>query len=463
MITAARLAALALALAACTPAAPAWPPPNRAAPGPYHDPDHLRGPLPGEAARRAELRVVRADLDAMYAHRADKLARDHLDEDALFARAEQALVAASSWAAYDDALYDLCAAFHDDHLTYHPPPTAAPRRGYRGYRFGFTTVLASGRLLVATVEPALARSIAPGDEVIAIDGRPIADVLAAAIAHRVWSRPESAQAGFARTWTSVLEPIGQAPRVHQVAFRRRTGGDVTLAIAPHPASGPAHPLTETRRIGGVPVVALRTLGGGSARARAIDDALAAVRDAPALVLDLRGDRGGVDLVGDRVVADLAEGRASLGSYRVKVAPATLALRPRWKDLVAEADGFSPPQPLAVDAQPPGKGFHGRLAVVVDAGCASTCEIVTAALRADLHALVVGETTAGASGAPVAVRLPASLGELEIPTWNLTAADGHAIEGDGIVPDVPVAPTPDALAAGVDLPLQTAVDRVSGAP
>ena len=465
MTTAGRLA-LALTAAACAHAPPAWPPKTRSAgtgtgTGPYHDPDRLRGPLPSAEARRAELGVVRADLDAMYAHRADKLARYHLDEDALFARAGRALAAATSWAAYDEALYELCAAFHDDHLTYHPPATAAPRGGYAPYRYGLTTVLAGGHLLVATVDASLGGAIAPGDEVIAIDGKPTAAVLAAAVARRVWSRPESAEAAFAKTWTGVLEPVGQQPRPRHVTVRRRAGVEVAVTLAAQPARGVAHPLVETRQVSGVPVVALHRLGGGAAQAHQIDVALAAVRGAPALVIDLRGDRGGVDVVGDRVVADLAEGRASLGRSRVKVAPQTLARRPRWNGLAAETDGFSPPQPLAVDAQPPGHGFHGRLAVVVDAGCASTCEIVAAALRAELHAVVVGETTAGASGAPVSVTLPASRGKLLVPTWSFTAADGHPIEGDGVVPDVPVAPTPDALAAGIDLPLATAVARVSG--
>jgi C-terminal processing protease CtpA/Prc len=46
-----------------------------------------------------------------------------------------------------------------------------------------------------------------------------------------------------------------------------------------------------------------------------------------------------------------------------------------------------------------------------------------------------------------------------PTWDLIAADGDAIESDGVAPDITVAPAADALAIGVDLPLRTAIDNV----
>ena len=142
-----------------------------------------------------------------------------------------------------------------------------------------------------------------------------------------------------------------------------------------------------------------------------------------------------------------------------VAPETIARRPKWKHLdgTAGPDGFSPPQSLAIDALD--HGYTGKLAVVVDAGCASTCEVVAAALRADVHAVIVGETTAGSSGAPVEVTLPATHAKIAIPTWELTSADGKPIEDDGVVPDVEIVATPDALAASIDLPLQTALARV----
>src|SRR6476661_7685015 len=100
-----KAACLLLVLAGCAePARPVWPPPRAPHSGPYHDPDLARGALPTEEARRAELHVVRDSLDRMYAHRQDKLARNRLDEDGLFATAEKRLLAARTWADYDAAI-----------------------------------------------------------------------------------------------------------------------------------------------------------------------------------------------------------------------------------------------------------------------------------------------------------------------------------------------------------------------
>src|SRR3569833_1745568 len=284
-ITGAR-ALVALACAACSPSASHTGPvsPAKRGSGPTHDPDHVRGALPTAAERRAELAGLRRDLDAMYAHRLAKIARYHLDEDQIFRTAETRLLAADSWVKYDSALYETLAQFHDAHLSYHPPITAAPSRGYTSFRLGLKTVLAGDHLLVYEVDA--------GSDVAA------AGVLAGLV-----------------------------------------------------------------------------------------------------------NRFGAEKVAPRVLAGRAEGTAPLGSYRVLVSPKTLANRKQWRGLVAQADGFSPPQQLTV--QGVGKRYPGKIAVVVDAGCVSWCETVVAALRAELGAVLIGDTTAGSSGAPLEIPLGAS--------------------------------------------------------
>jgi C-terminal processing protease CtpA/Prc len=447
------LAFLLLCACASTPAQVS-PPPRRQ--GPVHDPDLRRGALPDVSARKTELSIIRRTLDTMYAHRLEKQQRYSLDEDQLFGRAEDRVLAAKTWMAYDAAIYDLLAAYHDDHLTYHPPQTAAPARGYTSFRLGFTTVLAKDHLLVATSEQA---GIAPGDEVIAIDGKPVADVLRGTVEGRAWSRPESAKTSFAKTWTSVLYPKGDPPRARTIRVRDRAGAEHDVAITPHEAHG-KHEVVGVRDDGGVAVVSIKSLEGGKARAQAIDETLAKARAEKAIVLDLRGDRGGVDIVGYRIVAGLASGKAVVAHVRILAPPETLGRRPIWKRLAVGSDGWAS-EDITVDAQD--APYPGKLAVVVDAGCVSTCEVVAAALRADAHAILVGETTGGSSGAPVSVTLPTSRGSIAVPTWDLTSAEGKPIEGDGVVPDVEVVATPDALAAGTDLPVQTAIDRVRASP
>ena len=226
--------ALVLLLACACTSTPAakQPAPHRT--GTFHDPDLRRGALPSAPTRQHELAAIREALDRMYAHRKDKEARYGIDEDALFGKTEDRLVAATTWEQYDAAIYGALAAFHDSHLTYHPPETAAPARGYTSFRLGLTTVLAHDHLLVATSELA---GVAPGDEVIAIDGMPVADVLRAAVEARAVSRPEAATAAFAKTWTSVLYPKGDAPRARRIRTRDRAGAEHDIAIAPRESKG----------------------------------------------------------------------------------------------------------------------------------------------------------------------------------------------------------------------------------
>ena len=436
-----------------------WPPSKRGA-GPAHDPDHARGALPSEATRKNELALLHRDLDTMYAHRLAKLARYHLDEDQIFADAERALLTAKSWAAYDAAIYTALAQFHDGHLGYRPPQTAAPQQGYQSFRLGLRTVIANGHLLVSEIEPdsdVAVAGVLPGDEVTAIDKKPVTEVLAGEAKFRADARPESAMVAYAKTWSAVLVPKGDKPRHRSIDVARRVGGDLHVELDPKLPRSAKRTVVAIDHRGDVAVVTLKSLEGGKARAEAIDTVLAEARGAKAIVIDLRGNRGGIDKVGYRVVADLAEGKARLGEFRVLAAPETIARRPIWKDLTAEADGFSAVQQITVDGL--AKKYAGKVAIVVDAGCISTCEVVTAALRANLGAVLVGERTGGSSGAPVSVTLPASKGSVQIPTWNLVSADGKPIEDDGVAVDLEVVATPDALSSGIDLPLQTAIDKV----
>lgn len=445
-----------LACAACATSAPAKRPT-----GPSHDPDHARGALPNEATRRSELALVRHDLDTMYAHRLAKLARYHLDEDAIFADAEHELLAAASWAAYDSSLYGVMARFHDGHLTYRPPQTAAPKVGYASFRLGLETVLAKDHLLISKVEPGsdvATAGVLAGDEVTAIDGRAVTDVFAGQTAMRAGARPQSALASFAKTWTSVLVPKGDPPRVRSIVVARRSGGDVTVTITPHPPTNVHREAVSVTHVGDVAVVTIRSLEYAKSRATAIDKALAEARGAKGIVVDLRGNRGGVDKVGYRVVAGLAPGQALVGRYRVLAAPETRARRALWKDLEPQRDGFSAEQVLTVEGLE--RAYAGKIAILVDAGCISTCEVVTSAVRADVGAVLLGETTGGSSGAPVSVTLPASRGTIQIPTWNLTTVDGKPIEDDGVAPDIEVYATADALAAHQDAPLDAAIAKVA---
>ncbi len=170
-----------------------------------------------------------------------------------------------------------------------------------------------------------------------------------------------------------------------------------------------------------------------------------------VVVDLRGDQGGYDKAALDVAARLAHGPATAGARRVRLSKAARAARPEWHDLVADPalPGWSLPQPVAV---PGGAPDPGPIAVLVDAGCRSSCETLALLLHAG-GARLIGETTGGVSGGPIDVILPRSRARVEVPVFAMFDLMGTPIEGHGVVPDEVVTATAADLAAGRDAVLE----------
>ena len=166
----------------------------------------------------------------MYAHRKDKEARYGIDEDALFGKAEDRLLAATTWEQYDAAIYGALAAFHDSHLTYHPPPTAAPARGYTSFRLGLTTVLAHGPPARRDERAPRRRARRRGDRDRRHAGR------RRAARGRRGPCGVAARGGEGRVREDVDErpvPKGDPPRARRIRTRDRAGTEHDIAIAPH--------------------------------------------------------------------------------------------------------------------------------------------------------------------------------------------------------------------------------------
>ena len=135
-----------------------------------------------------------------------------------------------------------------------------------------------------------------------------------------------------------------------------------------------------------------------------------VRGVRALVLDLRGNGGGLVLPGlhvlDRFLADEVLG------YRIG-ARTRLPL------------GFANPTSVGLP-----------LAVLVDGATASTAEIVAGALQTYGRARLYGAVTAGKGVGQSSVSLSDG-GELRLVTFAWSLPDGRSIDGWGLTPDVPI--------------------------
>jgi len=172
--------------------------------------------------------------------------------------------------------------------------------------------------------------------------------------------------------------------------------------------------------GSVMVIRVRAFSKGVAAKVKSFDTTARSRRLAGIVLDLRGDPGGLLDEGVKTASVFLDG-----------------------GLVVTVDRRGS-QPLQMDA---GSGGDTRtpLAMLVDGGTASAAEVVTGALQDRGRGVVVGARTFGKGS----VQEPTELADgsaIEFTVGSYLTPTGRSLEGVGITPDVPVpATTPSSVA------------------
>lgn len=170
-------------------------------------------------------------------------------------------------------------------------------------------------------------------------------------------------------------------------------------------------------------------------------ALRTMKDAPGVVIDLRGNRGG--LLG------LVYGMGGLLETR-PVSFGVMRTRAGWHDLQVT------PQP---------SGYRGPVVVVIDAETQSAGEVFAGGLQASGRAVVVGLRSAGATLPSTAKELPTGA-ILQYAFADFVTANGTLIEGQGVTPNVNTALSRRQLLAGRDPQLESAlvmIEAHSAAP
>jgi len=161
------------------------------------------------------------------------------------------------------------------------------------------------------------------------------------------------------------------------------------------------------------------------------DAIDTMQDALGLIIDLRGNRGGVFAVRKPLIDRLVHEPALIWTY----------LRRSTRE-----DIYADPAEVTYD---------GPVVVLVDVLSASSAEEFAGALQAIGRAFVIGERTAGRDLVADFAELPN--GALLIhPVAQTLVADGTVLEGHGVIPDLPIAVHRSDLLAGIDPPLQAAI-------
>ena len=163
-------------------------------------------------------------------------------------------------------------------------------------------------------------------------------------------------------------------------------------------------------------------------------ALRSLSDAPAIVIDLRGNQGG--LLG------------MLGGLSGLLQQQTLAL-----GFMETRGGRTP-----LYAFPQKLPYVGSLAILIDGSTESAAEMLASGLQEARRAVIIGETSAG-NTLPSAIRELPTGALFQYAFANYRTPSGTLLEGQGVVPDLAVKLNRRALLAGHDLQLDAAIRKV----
>lgn len=134
-----------------------------------------------------------------------------------------------------------------------------------------------------------------------------------------------------------------------------------------------------------------------------------------------------------------------------------AFRPDW---TPDPKCFSEWHYMVVSPDPARPHFEGAVALLIDAGCFSATDIFVGAFHGLPKVALIGEPTGGGSGRARGVRLAHSKLQVRLSTMASFRPTGQRYDGVGIAPDVAVAYTLDDAVGRADSILAAAVARLS---
>jgi hypothetical protein len=228
---------------------------------------------------------------------------------------------------------------------------------------------------------------------------------------------------------------------------RATPAPVSAAPAEPKRAEPdtAEPQSKTVEFGNLPNMRVefesKTLDGGVGYIRfnefldpvtlmpRFEAALQGFMHAPGVILDLRGNPGGIGIMAMGIAGYfIGDAGHKLGEMKMRDSTLQFNIFPR------------------ADIYP------GRLAILLDEGSASTTEILAQGLQDLKRARIFGTRSAGAALPSDIIRLPDGDG-FQFPTATYISANGRVLEGNGVIPDIEVRDAGSVIGAAAQWILQ----------
>jgi carboxyl-terminal processing protease len=318
---------------------------------------------------------------------------------------------------------------------------------------GFDTRLIDHQLVVSSVEPeggAAAAGVHAGWVVQAIGGTPVRGWLDA-----LDTTP--ARIAQLESWRLAISRLRGPYGSHvDIAFVDGSGATVTRSVGRTGERG------EPVKVGTLPTMFVRvssslrqTPGGRKAGVigfnvwmtavdREFQRAVDRYRSADGIVIDLRGNPGGLAAMVMGIAGHFTAARDTLGVMKTRDSELHFNANPR----LVNADGQR--------VEP----YAGPVAILVDGMTGSASECFAGGMQSLGRARVFGQTSMGQALPALFDKLPN--GDVLIHAWgDFVTGTGVRIEGRGVVPDEPIALTRAALLEGRDATLEAALAWIDG--
>jgi carboxyl-terminal processing protease len=344
----------------------------------------------------------------------------------------------------DDEFYSLLkqmtAELHDAHTRLSTPLEWRERERHEGVGMGFTLDQIDGRATVVSVLPnssAAKAGVLPGMVLTRFNDHLFADLVAGAQSTLLHS--SSGRADLLHVYHEIL--AGPERSAAAVVFQRPDGSTLDVTLTRQLYSTPPRIVTRILPSG---VAYIRFDEFQPAIREEFKRALKSLRNAPAIILDLRQNGGG----------DLGTLLPIAGYFFPK---RTLFARDttRTGKPITFLGGLFKLDLQLYAGHDGGQLYSGPVAILVRARTASASEIFAAGMQETGRATIIGTQTCGCVVGIVKPHRLKGGSVLEIGEVLWMTPKGRKLEGEGVIPDTEIAPTLSDLAENRDPVLEQA--------
>jgi carboxyl-terminal processing protease len=379
-----------------------------------------------------------------------------VDWDAARSEFRPKAAAAASPSELRQVLHSMLGRLGQSHFSVIPASAAAGSEGAAGSATtGLDVRLVGAEVLVTAVEPgsgAAKAGVRPGWQLTAVGTRPVAELL-----EKLEGTPHDRMRAL-EAWRALQGRLrGSDGSVVSVTFEDGTGTTVVKEITRWQQQGQAV------TVGNLPTMYVsvtsekhQTPAGHAAGLIGFNVWMAAVdrpfqlamdeyRQAAGIVIDLRGNPGGLAAMMMGLAGHFIPEPKSLGTMKSRDNELKFTVNPRLVSAAGERV----------------KTYEGPVAILVDGLSASASECFTGGMQSLGRVRVFGEQTMGAALPSQFDKLPN--GDVFIhATADFVTADGTRLEGRGVIPDVAVPLKRAELLGGRDAALQAALAWIDSA-